>query len=178
MRRRWQIFVAPGEEDDPLPVGGSPWVLDRWVRVPREHWEIILAFGENFDAGMARRIDGYSLAADRNEVDYIHTSPGGLEAAAGFLETLSGKSPPPPPLSPSRPRKCRTNTQTPNISGWSETSCASFANPCGWSSPSGPGSNDPSGAAVCGDAMYALLAADDRHAGWRGHYTEIANHDG
>lgn len=35
----YQYFVAPGEEDEPLPIADSPWHDRRGVRMPVEHWE-------------------------------------------------------------------------------------------------------------------------------------------
>ncbi|MCA9792881.1 MAG: hypothetical protein KC910_13835 [Candidatus Eremiobacteraeota bacterium] len=39
MSRMYQFFLAPGEEDEPLPLPDSPWHDRRGVRMPMEHWE-------------------------------------------------------------------------------------------------------------------------------------------
>jgi hypothetical protein len=42
MGRRHQRFVAPGEEELSLSIPKSPWHLERRVRIPVEHWELLL----------------------------------------------------------------------------------------------------------------------------------------
>lgn len=44
MARRKQVFVAPGDEDMPLPIEKSPWHFDRDTYIPGEHWDIITEF--------------------------------------------------------------------------------------------------------------------------------------
>jgi hypothetical protein len=41
MGRRRQYFIAPGDEDQDLPIASSPWHVGRYVRLPAEHWEIL-----------------------------------------------------------------------------------------------------------------------------------------
>jgi hypothetical protein len=46
MGRRRQYFIAPGDEDQDLPIASSPWHIGRYVRLPAEHWEILTEFIE------------------------------------------------------------------------------------------------------------------------------------
>jgi hypothetical protein len=89
--RQWQVFVAPGEETDQLPIEPSPWHDERWVRIPKEHWNLILRFGESLDPDKAEKLDAYSWAADNNEYDNIYASTEELEQLLIFIEELSRK---------------------------------------------------------------------------------------
>lgn len=44
MGRRRQYFIAPGDEDQDLPIASSPWHIGRYVHLPAEHWEILTEF--------------------------------------------------------------------------------------------------------------------------------------
>jgi hypothetical protein len=46
MGRRHQRFIAPGKEELPLPIPESPWHLERRVRIPAEHWELLIEFAQ------------------------------------------------------------------------------------------------------------------------------------
>jgi hypothetical protein len=46
MGRRYQRFLAPGKEELPLPIPESPWHLERRVRIPAEHWELLIEFAQ------------------------------------------------------------------------------------------------------------------------------------
>lgn len=89
--RQWQVFVAPGEETDQLPIEPSPWHDERWVRIPKEHWNLILRFAESLDQDKAEKLDAYSWAADNNEYDNIYASTEELEQLLIFIEELSRK---------------------------------------------------------------------------------------
>lgn len=39
MSRMYQVFCAPGPEEEPLPLTESPWHVARCARAPMEHWE-------------------------------------------------------------------------------------------------------------------------------------------
>lgn len=86
--RQWQIFVAPGEETTPLPLESSPWHDERWVRIPKEHWDLILDFARSRDAEKAKKLASFSWAADDNEYDYIYASTQELISLVAFLEEL------------------------------------------------------------------------------------------
>jgi|SRR6476661_10187962 len=89
--RQWQVFVAPGEETDQLLIEPSPWHDERWVRIPKEHWNLILCFAESLDQDKAEKLDAYSWAADNNEYDNIYASTEELEQLLVFIEELSRK---------------------------------------------------------------------------------------
>ena len=46
MARRKQVFVAPGDEDMPLPIKKSPWYIGRATYIPGEHWDKIIEFAQ------------------------------------------------------------------------------------------------------------------------------------
>jgi hypothetical protein len=86
--RQWQIFVAPGEELDPLPIASSPWHDERWVRIPKEHWSVILDFAASFSQNIAEKLDACTWAADNNENDIIDISQEDTNVLVEFLENL------------------------------------------------------------------------------------------
>lgn len=90
-RRQWQVFVAPGEETDELLIEPSPWHDERWVHIPKEHWNLILHFAESLDQDKAEKLDAYSWAADNNEYNNIYVSKEELEQLLVFIEELSRK---------------------------------------------------------------------------------------
>lgn len=58
MSRMYQVFCAPGPEDEALPTAESPWVFGRCCRLPLEHWE-------RFEELLASRLSGYLDLWDR-----------------------------------------------------------------------------------------------------------------
>jgi hypothetical protein len=44
MGRRYQNFVAPGNEEIELPIPKSRWHVGRLACIPREHWELLIEF--------------------------------------------------------------------------------------------------------------------------------------
>ncbi len=89
MEKRFQNFVAPGEDQAPLPLEPSPWHDMRLVTVPREHWELILQLGVSVDAAKAKQLDGYSLAADYNAECFVHAAYEELETVVEFMRDLA-----------------------------------------------------------------------------------------
>jgi hypothetical protein len=89
--RQWQIFVAPGEESDNLPIDSSPWHDERWVRIPKEHWNLILDFAATFDQHKAEELDECSWAADNNDLDCVQASTDELKSLILFMEDLAQK---------------------------------------------------------------------------------------
>lgn len=89
MSRRRQKFVAPGHEDEPLPTDPSPWHSGRWVRLFKEHWDLILDFAAKLDQVQAGKIRSLSCAADDNEMDYVYASREELESLLRFMATLA-----------------------------------------------------------------------------------------
>ena len=100
MKRSWQIFVAPGEETKPLPIESSPWYDERWVTIPKEHWDLILDFGEHFDAQSTEKLRSFSYAGDNNPNDYIYASQEEVESLILFLGDLANEIRHSPPLVP------------------------------------------------------------------------------
>ncbi|HLO88303.1 MAG TPA: hypothetical protein VK203_25320 [Nostocaceae cyanobacterium] len=98
--RVWQLFIAPGEEDEPLPIDSSPWHNGRIVRIPKEHWQLILNFAAYFDQEKTQKLDDYSYAPDNNEYDYIYASQEELESLLVFMEELNHQIELAPPLVP------------------------------------------------------------------------------
>ncbi len=47
MSRRKQIFIAPGKEEEELPMEKTPWNIYREAVLPREHWEVIMEFAKD-----------------------------------------------------------------------------------------------------------------------------------
>jgi hypothetical protein len=88
MSRLRQVFVAPGEENEPLPLDSSPWHIDRAVYIPREHWELILDFAAKIDPVSARKLDSYSWAADNNPDDAVDVSREEIESAIKFMQQV------------------------------------------------------------------------------------------
>lgn len=91
MSRRWQKFVAPGGEDEPLPTAPSPWHSGRWVRLFQEHWDLIVDFAAKLDEASAAKIRSLSWAADDNEMDYIYAPRGELESVLRFMFRLASE---------------------------------------------------------------------------------------
>jgi late competence protein required for DNA uptake (superfamily II DNA/RNA helicase) len=85
----WQIFVAPGDDADLLPIPNSPWHHGRWVRIPKEHWELITDFAHQLDSEKNQKLLSYSLAEDNNEDDYIYVSVPELQSIIEFMKSLS-----------------------------------------------------------------------------------------
>lgn len=100
MDRLWQIFVAPGDKDQPLSIEGSPWHLDRWVRIPREHWDVILNFAKELDLEKGELLVLCSASLDDNDNDYVHVPNKVLEDIIHFIEKLSQAITVAPPLVP------------------------------------------------------------------------------
>ena len=46
MARRKQVFVAPGDEDMPLPIEKTAWYFGRQTYIPGEHWDKIIEFAQ------------------------------------------------------------------------------------------------------------------------------------
>ena len=70
--RQWQVFIAPETSIDYLPIKKSPWHLGRQVRLPREHWKLIIDFSKQFDLNLGHLLDECSnvkfLSTNKDEV--------------------------------------------------------------------------------------------------------------
>lgn len=84
--RNTQIFVAPGDDDAPLPIEPSPWHKGRWVRLPYEHWSVILEFAKTVDpvaTGVVKRLS--NLGAEQ----FPNHQEADLKLAHDFLGRLA-----------------------------------------------------------------------------------------
>lgn len=97
MGRLEQIFVAPRRDLGPLSDVHSPWLLGRWVTLPRADWEAILAFGETLDADAGERL---SDLGGWSEPEKIKRDPDELKRTVEFLERLERELEQAPPLVP------------------------------------------------------------------------------
>lgn len=60
MGRRWQVFIAPGEDGEELPIPESPWHVSRQAVIPEEHWKVIMEFAEKNISGLGELLDSAS----------------------------------------------------------------------------------------------------------------------
>ena len=88
MGRAWQVFVAPGNEIEPLPIPASPWHDERWVRIPEEHWELMLDFAEPRSYDQVEKLRSFLSAASDNEDYYIYASAEELASLIKWMEEL------------------------------------------------------------------------------------------
>src|SRR2546429_9616446 len=98
MGRHWQIFAAPGDEDVPLVARPSPWVSDRWVRVPAEHWLLILDVAKALDQELGGALAWASGGSDPNEDASVDLSHQELERLSGFISNVANEILKRPPL--------------------------------------------------------------------------------
>ncbi len=92
MSRLWQIFVAPGDGSDALPIDRSPWYSGRTVTLPKEHWEVILQFAASINKQAAQKLTSYARSENYFDDDNIHVSREELDSILVFMEKLSQKS--------------------------------------------------------------------------------------
>jgi hypothetical protein len=96
--RLWQVFVAPGDDSASLRVPASPWHVGRLVRIPHEHWSLILAFASSTNQALANELCSYSTAPDNNADDEISVTFEHLGAITSFMKQLSNAVRAAPPL--------------------------------------------------------------------------------
>jgi hypothetical protein len=100
MSRPWQVFVAPGPEEEPLTAYESPWLDGRWVTLPLGDWHAILRFAEEVDEPGGRRLwlqsGGSALAGDLQ----IPFEPAAIEASIDLLARTTRALKDAPPLVP------------------------------------------------------------------------------
>ena len=60
MGRKWQVFIAPGDEEQDLPIPESPWHVYREAIIPIEHWEVITDFAEKNIPGFGKLLHSAS----------------------------------------------------------------------------------------------------------------------
>jgi hypothetical protein len=97
MARPKQRFIAPGPEEEALPIEASPWHFARIVEFPREHWFVILELVERVH-GLERRewLERYAYPAD----DELLPDRRDGEAMIEFLRALQAEIRAAPPLVP------------------------------------------------------------------------------
>jgi hypothetical protein len=84
--RLGQLFIAPGPEDEPLPIPESPWHAGRTVWLPMEHWQVIVQHAEQLDAERAALLRRYAYPPERR----LLLPPQELDAALHFIGELAG----------------------------------------------------------------------------------------
>ena len=91
--RNTQVFVAP--EGAAVAIAPSPWFADGWVRMPYEHWALILEFARSVDEIGADNVEQLSNAG----VDQVPNQPAAkLRSAESFLRRLAIMLPSAAPL--------------------------------------------------------------------------------
>ena len=100
MSRSWQVFVAPDDESAPLPIAASPWHIDRMVRIPTEHWLLILDFAESMNLALSDELRANSRAIDHNPDDEIRIPLSRLGPLVAFLRQVKVAIGLAPPLVP------------------------------------------------------------------------------
>jgi hypothetical protein len=96
-KRRYQVFIAPGE-DIPLPIVPSPWHLNRRVRLYLEHWHLLLKFAATANPPAANLLEQCSTSIDRD--DRVTLSDEILDRLSAFLDQLMETLKSAPPLAP------------------------------------------------------------------------------
>ncbi|HEY6231418.1 MAG TPA: hypothetical protein VIW64_09140 [Pyrinomonadaceae bacterium] len=82
--RNTQVFVAPEGAD--VAIAPSPWFADGWVRIPYEHWALILEFAQTVDEIAAEKVERLSNVG----VDRVRNQPAAeLRSAESFLRRLA-----------------------------------------------------------------------------------------
>jgi hypothetical protein len=94
--RLGQLFIAPGPEDDPLPIPPSAWHTGRTVRLPMEQWEVILDFAEKVSLEKTELLRKYAYP----EGGRILPPPEALDAVLAFIAELQEAILKAPPLVP------------------------------------------------------------------------------
>lgn len=89
-RRNWQVFAAP-DDGEPLVEGPHPWIDDRWVYLPLEHWELLQERARRENPELAHRLALASGAVDPAADDAIELPPAELEVLVAFVETLADR---------------------------------------------------------------------------------------
>jgi hypothetical protein len=87
-RRLFQVFLAPGAKDEPLPLEGSPWHIGHKVSIPKEHWETILDFAETFDIEKTDILRLYSNLRNENQIESVFPSGEELREIIAFIQFL------------------------------------------------------------------------------------------
>lgn len=89
MGRMWQMFVAPGPEDEPLPAEPLPWVEERSVILPREQWVVILDFARRFNEALTEKLSAYSLPVRAYDDDDMRVPREEAEELIQFMNHIA-----------------------------------------------------------------------------------------
>ncbi|MDQ2808503.1 MAG: hypothetical protein M3Z04_16580 [Chloroflexota bacterium] len=100
-RRTWQVFVAPGNAEDALPIPPSPWHCEREARIPLEQWNLIWDFAQRIDPQQAQLLDQatYLTNAD-SHTEAIALSPDQVQTLLTFIARLQDEIAQAAPLVP------------------------------------------------------------------------------
>ncbi len=82
---QYQVFIAPGEDNEKLSLPASPWVDGLWVRIPKEAWNSIVEYIQAKDPDIASSLEAISFAKDNNPQDEISIEPKQVEELAAHL---------------------------------------------------------------------------------------------
>ena len=96
----WRVLVAPGDPDTPLPVRHNAWVRGRRVRMPEEHWSLVLELASFVDADAARRLELATYAGEDVPDDKLQLDDGETAAVLDFVDRLASIIESAPPLVP------------------------------------------------------------------------------
>lgn len=91
------MFEAPGP-NDPLPVPSSAWHQGSLVRLPLEHWTLILNFARALDPLLCARLE--DAGAGAGELDEVDGDPTDWRAIARFAASVRIALENAPPLVP------------------------------------------------------------------------------
>lgn len=86
----YQTFIAPGDEDEELPIKHSPWVIDRIVSIPMRYWNVLLEYAEATNKKKGEKLD--NACWSRIDEDYnIYLSDDEIDELILFMEELCHK---------------------------------------------------------------------------------------
>ena len=80
----WRVFIAPGDEDTPLPTSATSWHRDRMVRILSGHWDTIIQYAATIDPDKAEALD--MLAQDHEGQD--PPSADAISESLSFIDEL------------------------------------------------------------------------------------------
>ena len=88
MSKMWQVFAAPDDGSQNLPIAPSPWHAGRFTYIPREHWTVLLAFAEQIDPQRTSTLRSLSRSQNLLADDEVHAPEKDLKAANDFIRHL------------------------------------------------------------------------------------------
>jgi hypothetical protein len=103
MSRLWQIFQAPGPDDVSLPLDESPWHVGRQARLPKEHWDAIVALARRLQGSWGELLERASDLDDDASRWTTQDSTALLAALGRIIEALPAVAPLTPQVTPDIP---------------------------------------------------------------------------